>query len=223
MTSFQGSFDASQFQPNQGGQGHPVGKFPFNISHTECVSTKDQQGGMFVVTFTSPSGEIKTRYNLWNQNAKAVEIAHGQLSALCHATGVFKLDWQNEGAALRGARGMMEIGYQKGEEPTAEKPAGGYVEVKKVFDVNGNEPGKGPAPAAQPMQQAPQAQPQMAWPNQPAPPPGSMQASTGFAQQAAPMQQQPNGGWQPPAQQQAPQQPGWTQGAAPNQPPWANK
>ena len=188
---FTGSFDASQFTPNQGGQAHPVGKFPFTVSHTECVQTKDQQGGMFVVTLTSPSGEIKNRYNLWNSNAKAVEIAHGQLSALCHATGVFKLDWQNEGAALRGARGMMEIGYQKGEEPTAEKPAGGYVEVKKVFDVNGNEPGKGPSPAAQPIQQAPQ--------------------------------QQTNGGWQPPQPQQTPQQPVWTQGAAPSAPPWANK
>lgn len=209
---FQGSFDASQFQPNQGGQAHPVGKFPFTISHTECVQTKDQQGGMFVVTLTSPSGEIKNRYNLWNSNAKAVEIAHGQLSALCHATGVFKLDWQNEGAALRGARGMMEICYQKGEEPTAEKPAGGYVEVKKVFDVNGNEPGKGPAPAAQPLQQAPQQQVNP-WPNQP----------NGQSPQQAPMQQQPNGGWQPPAQAPAAQQPAWTQGAAPPAPPWANK
>ena len=202
---FSGSFDASQFTPNQGGQAHPVGKFPFTVSHTECVETKDKQGGMLVVTLTSPSGEIKNRYNLWNSNAKAVEIANGQLSALCHATGVFKLDWQNEGAALRGARGMMEIGYQKGEEPTAENPAGGYVEVKKVFDVNGNEPGKGPAPAAQPM--APQQAP--GW-RQPQP-------------QQPPMQQQPNGGWQPPAQPQAPQQPAWTQGAAPSAPPWASK
>lgn len=212
---FQGSFDASQFAPNQGGQAHPVGKFPFTISHTACESYKDQSGGMFVVTFTSPSGEIKSRYNLWHTQgenaAKTVEIAHGKLSALCHATGVFKLDWQNEGAALRGARGMMEIGYQKGEEPTAEKPAGGYVEVKKVFDVNGTEPGKGPAPAAQPMQQAPQQQANP-WPNQPAQP----------ASQQAPMQQQPNGGWQPPGQQQANPQ-GWTQGAASSQPPWANK
>ena len=157
---FSGSFDASQFSPNQGGGAHPVGKFPFSISHTECVQTKDQQGGMFVVTLTSPVGEIKTRYNLWNSSTKAVEIAHGQLSALCHATGVFKLDWHNEGAALRGARGMMEVGYQKGEEPSAEKPQGGYVEVKKVYDVNGNEPGKAPA---QPQQTAAaQSQP---WPN----------------------------------------------------------
>ena len=204
---FSGSFDAAQFAPNQGGQAHPVGKFPFTISHTECVQTKDQQGGMFVVTLTSPSGEIKNRYNIWNSNAKAVEIAHGQLSALCHATGVFKLDWQNEGSALRGARGMMEIGYQKGEEPTAEKPAGGYVEVKKIFDINGNEPGKGPAPAAQPM----------------APQQSNGQAPGWTQPQPAPMQQQPNGGWQPPAQPQAPQQPTWTQGTAPSAPPWANK
>jgi len=32
---------------------------------------------MFVVTFTTPAGQIDYRYNLFNQSAKAVEIAHG--------------------------------------------------------------------------------------------------------------------------------------------------
>lgn len=148
----QGSFDANQFAPRQSGEGHPLGMYQFTITDTKIVPTKDQSGGMFVVEFTSSAGSISNRYNIWNNNPKAVEIAHGQLSALCHAVGVFKLDWQNEGAALRGARGQMKIDYQKGEEPTAEKPTGGYVEIKKVYDVNGNEPGKAPKAAPQPMQ-----------------------------------------------------------------------
>ena len=176
----QGSFDAQQFKPNQGGQPHPVGsKFDFQITNTEIVQTKDQQFGMFVVEFTTPAGSIVSRYNIWNANPKAAEIAHGQLSALCHATGVFRLDWQNDGAALRGARGKLDVGYQKGEEPTADRPHGGYVEVKKVYDANGNEPGRGPAP--QPAAGAGTVQ---AWGNTP-------------VQQHSPTVQAAPQGWQP--------------------------
>lgn len=200
MPPFNGSFNANQHAPKQVGESHPVGKFPFQVQHTECVQTKDQKGGMFVVTFKTPSGEIPLRYNLWNESAKAVEIAHGQLSALCHATGVFKLDWNNEGAALRGARGMIEVGYQKGQEPTQDNPNGGYTEIKKVYDANGNEPGKGPAPAPQP------------------------QEGNWGGQQQQPMQQQSNGGWvtpqtQQPSNPQPQQQPsGWPQPGQQQQP-----
>lgn len=199
-----GSFDATTYKPNQGGQTHPVGsKFDFQITNTEIVSTKDQQGGMFVVELTTPAGVHIHRYNIWNQSPKATEIAHGQLSALCHATGVFRLDWANDGAALRGARGKVDIGYQKGEEPTAEKPAGGFVEVKKVYDTNGNEPGKGPAPAPSP-------QPQQ-WAN-------PAQNPNAGAPNAAP----PNGAAPQQAWQQGPSATGQVSGAPANpNPPWA--
>ncbi len=202
-----GSFDATQHQPRQGGQAHPVGKFPFTITNTEIVPTKDGNGGMFVITFTSPSGEIVNRYNLWNNSAKAVEIAHGQLSALCHATGVFRLNFDNAGAELRGARGMMEIGYQKGSEPTAENPSGGYVELKKVFDANGNEPGKAKV-VAQPMSPAPVYNDPNATPQGSPPASGNGQAV----------------GWQPQgtqATQQPPNGQGWQQGPVQATPPWA--
>ena len=174
MNGMTGSFDATQFAPRQGGEGHPVGMYQFTITDTKIVPTKDSTGGMFVVEFTSPNGSISNRYNIWNNSAKAVEIAHGQLAALCHAVGIFKVDWQNEGAILRGAKGQMKIDYQKGEEPTAEKPTGGYVEIKKVYDVNGNEPGKAPRAAPQAVQrdqvQSDTAQP---WSNGQAPQPAA--------------------------------------------------
>ena len=142
----QGGFDANAHNPKQVGEGHPPGKFPFQILNTEIVPTKDGTGGMFVVTFQTPAGEIPFRYNIWNASEKAVAIAQGQLSALCHATGIFRVEWTNDGAALRGGRGQIEVGYQKGQEPSAENPGGGYTEVKKVYDAQGNEPGKAPAP-----------------------------------------------------------------------------
>ena len=206
---FNATFDANQFEPRQSAGGHPVGnKFPFEISHTEVKPTKDGTGGMFVVTFTTPAGQIDYRYNLFNQSAKAVEIAHGQFSALCRAVGRYQIDFNNDGAILRGAKGCLDVNYQKGEEPTAERPEGGYVEVKKVYDVNGNEPGKAPA----------QAQPQQ---GQPA------------AGQV--LQQQPGGGWGNGTQLTQPQQnaagassppaQAWSPGgAAPGgTPPWGSR
>lgn len=181
----QGTFDATQFTPNQGGEAHPLGKFPAQISNTEIKPNKANTGGLFVVTFTTPSGSIGNYYNLWNESPKAVEIANKELSALCHATGVFRLDWQNDGAAIRGARCMIEVGEQKDKEG---KPTG-YVEIKKVYDLQGNEPGKAP------VQQQPQTQ----------------------VSQGAPMVAQPNGGWGTGSAQQA-QQPGGWGGATQQQP-----
>lgn len=186
MQGITGTFNANQFEPNQGGQAHPVGlKFPFQITNTEIKENASKTGGYFQVELSSPVGSIKKAYNIWykgENEAKTVEIAHGQLSALCRAVNIYQIDWANEGAALRGGRGMMDIGYQKGEEPTEVKPAGGYVEVKRIYDAAGNEPGK---IAAQPQTQA------------------------------APQVQQPGGGWATPAQQANPaQQPsqGWQGG-----------
>lgn len=235
MVGMNYSFDARQFEPVQGiGTSHPVGKFPATISHTENVETKDKTGGMFVVTFTTPAGSILFRYNLWNKEPKAVEIAHKQLSALCHATGIFQLGFQDEGAALRNARLMIEVGYQKGEDPATNSDAKGYTEVKKVFDANGNEPGKAPAAAPQPQAAgwaAPTQQAQQPMPQQQQP----TQQAGGWQQGPSQQQPQGNGGWtQPqgnPQTQTAPQQQGWQPGPTtspanlpPNteqKPPWA--
>ena len=204
----QGSFNANQFEPNQGFGNHPPAqKVPFTITSTEIKETVAKDGGMFIVEFTSPLGTVRHNYNIWNKTPKAVEIAHGQLSSLCRAVNIYQIDWSNEGAALRGGKGMMDIGYQKGEEPSPDNPnAKGYTELKRVYDVAGNDPSK-PGQAAPQQQAAP-------------------------AQQQAPMQAQPGGGWGQQAQpqqasQQAPQpqqqagqawQPG---GAAPDAtPPW---
>ena len=205
----QGGFDASNIPPEQSaGSKHPLGNFQAQISGTAIEASKDQKSGMFVVEFTTPAGSITKRYNLWHDNPQTVEIANKQLSALCHATGIFKLDWGNEGAALRGAMCAIEVADQMVKDPNggSAKVPNGYVEVRKVFDKAGNEPGKAPA----------QAQP-AAW---------GAPAATQQAPQAA------NPGWgaqqqQPaPAQQQPAPNAGWTQNAAPqaeSRPPWAKQ
>lgn len=184
-----GSFNANQFEPNQGFGVHPPAqKVPFTITGTEIKETAAKDGGYFVVELNSPLGTIRHNYNIWNKTPKAVEIAHGQLSALCRAVNIYQIDWSNEGAALRGGRGLMDVGYQKGEEPSPDNPnAKGYTELKRVYDAAGNDPSK-PASA--------QAQPQAA-----------------PASQGQPMTQQPGGGWGQGAGQAnpspAPSNPSW--------------
>lgn len=183
--------DLRAIPPSQGGMGgHPVGMFDFQITNTHLAETKDKTGAMLVIEFSSPLGRIEKRYNVINPSPQAVEIANKELSALGHAINIFAVAYPKNpdgspvmemaGHTLRGGRGRMEVAYQKGQEPTAEKPSGGYVEVRKVFDVNGNEPGKASA-APQPQQQgggwnnnnqpAPQQQanpaPQQGWSNGP--------------------------------------------------------
>lgn len=216
----QGTFDANQYAPKQAGTTHPIGKFPATISNTSIEPTKDGQGGMFIVEFTTQAGSISQRYNLWNQSEKAVQIAHGQLSALCHATGVFKLQWENDGAALRNGKCQIEVVEQIDKET---KQPNGYTQVAKVYDVNGDEPGK-PKQQAQVQPQQPAQQPQQ-WANGP----------QNGAQQA-PQSPSPAWGHNPPGQQPAPQQApqGWQPGpnvapagapqnGNPPPPPWASR
>lgn len=216
-------FNAQDYIPSQGGGAHPVGNgFDAQITNTFAKATKDQTGGIFHVEFTTQAGKIEKRYNLWNQSAQAVEIANKELSALCYAVGIFKItfpdapngqpDLENAGRELRGARCKIDVVQQVDKDT---KQPNGYVEVKKVLDIQGNEPGR-PANAAPQPQQAPQQSPN------------------------PPMQQNPQGGWGNGQQANAPawgngQQPqpnaaaqpantgGWQQGTAQSNPPWGGR
>lgn len=139
------NFDATNIPPQQVAGKHPEGTYPFQITNTSVVPTKANDGGIFQVEFTTPAGTIINRYNLFNKSQQAVDIAQKELSALCHATGVFKLTMQADnllmcGHEMRGARGVIKVRKQPGNEE--------YMEIERVFDASGNEPGKAGAPAA---------------------------------------------------------------------------
>ena len=149
------TFNAAEHEPMQVGGKHPPGnKFPFTITNTEVKKVKDSDNKLFEVTYTSPAGSVRFNYNLWNTSDTARKIAVGQFAALCHATGIMRVTFPNDsaegpaGKELIGGKGLMDVGFQSGQEPSAEKPEGGYVEIKKIYDVNGNEPGKGPSQQA---------------------------------------------------------------------------
>lgn len=196
-------YDATKYDPNQGIPQMPVGKHPVVVSASEVRPTKDNTGGLLELTLTIIEGPAKNqtgayRLNLWNASQQAVEIAHRQMSALCHAIGVFQV---NDSQQLHNLPFIVDVGLQKDPEAAAK----GYTEVKRIFDKNGNEPGK-PAnnAAAQPAQQAPAPQPaaSTAWGAPPA-----------KAAEAAPAATQTPSWGAPAAQTQAP--------AATEKPAWA--
>ena len=219
------AFNAQQYDPTQGGGSLPVGRHPSIIESSEVKANKANDGGYLQLNVklidgpqTGATGAY--RLNLYHSNPQTAEIAHRQLSAICHCVGVFNVQ---DSSQLHNIPFIIEVGLQKGEE-AAQK---GYTEVKKVFDINGNEPGKAGqgAPAAQPQQQ-PAAQGGFGQ-QQPAQQPQQPQGNAPAWGGGQPAQQQPQGApagnapaWgQQPAQQPAAQQPaqqagGWQQGGA---------
>lgn len=169
--------------PISGPEGLPV-----VITASEMTENKDKTGGFLKLDLTVIDGEHKGatgtyRLNLFNQNAKAVEIAYKQLSAICHAVNVFDVA---DSSQLHNIPFRVVVGLQKDPE-SAEK---GYTEVKGVLYANGSAIGKDGAPAAQ---QATPAPPQFQQqPAQQTPPAFNQQAPP--ATNAAPWQQQPAAG-----------------------------
>lgn len=221
------AFNAQNYNPEQSTGGLPIGKHPVVVDSSEVKPNKENNGGYLQLNLKiidgPQTGTVGAyRLNLYHSNQQTVEIAHRHLSAVCHVTGQFMLQ---DSAQLHNIPFIVEVGPQKNDAQ--------YTEVKKVFDIQGNEPGKaghGQA-AAQPAQAPAGFAPQQPA-QQPAAAPAWGAPAWGQApqQQPAAAPQQPQGapawGQQAPAQQPA-QAPaaapaGWQQGAAPagGNPPW---
>ena len=219
MAQLIAAFNAQQYDPTQGVGGLPIGKHPVVVESSEVKANAKNDGGYLQLNLKiidgPQTGTVGAyRLNLYHSNQQTVEIAHRQLSAVCHVTGVFAVQ---DSAQLHNIPFLVEVGPQKNDPQ--------YTEVKKVFDVNGNEPGKAgqgaqqqaPAGFAPQQQQAPAQQPAQGGFGQPQQPQGQP-AAWGGAPQGQQPQQPANGapawGGQAPAQQPA-QQPGPAQGGAP--------
>ena len=175
-------FDATKVEPAGISSQLPVSGpdgYGVVITASEMKENKDKTGGFLELTLQVTDGEHKGesgayRLNLYHSNAKTVEIAYRQLSAVCHAVGVFQVV---DSTQLHNIPFKAIVGLQKGENPE------GYTEVKGVLGADGSQPGKskGPAaaPAPQPVQQQ-QAPAQAAW--------GAAQQQAPVEQQAAPVQ-----------------------------------
>lgn len=216
-------FDAHSVQPQQGIGAHPPGMFDATITHTYLKETKDGQGLMLNVEFSTAAGKIENRYNIYNKSQQAMDIAQKELSALCHAVNIYQVRYPKNpdgspifdqaARELRGARCRIEVAPQTNKDGTPN----GYVEIKTIFDQQGNAPGKG---GAQPQPQPAQQQPQQ--PMQQQPQGWGAQQNQPQNQQPAPQQNWNNQPASQPAQQPQPQSgQGWSPGPSANGPaPW---
>jgi hypothetical protein len=86
-------FDASQVEPSANLEAIPAGKYLATITESEMKPNKAGTGSYLQLTFQILEGDYKNRIlwarlNLDNPNDTAVQIARGELSALCRAVGV---------------------------------------------------------------------------------------------------------------------------------------
>lgn len=134
-------FDANQVEPANDFDPVPAGKYQAVITESEMTPNKAGTGHFLKLTFQIIEGPFKnrllwTRLNLDNPNATAVQIARGELSAICRAVGVLapndSVDLHNLPLVIhvkckkRSDTGEItnEIkGFAKKESPTPAAPA----------------------------------------------------------------------------------------------------
>ena len=88
-------FDATTVEPSTGKDPIPAGKYVAIIVESTMKPTKSGNGQYLELQYQIVDGEHKgrrvwSRHNLTNPNAKAVEIARGELSAICRSCGVLQ-------------------------------------------------------------------------------------------------------------------------------------
>jgi hypothetical protein len=87
------NFDANQVEPTSGKDPIPAGKYVAAIAVSELKPTKNGNGQYLELEYQVLEGEHKgrkvwSRHNLHHPNAQTVQIARGDLSAICRAVGV---------------------------------------------------------------------------------------------------------------------------------------
>ncbi|MBA3936223.1 MAG: DUF669 domain-containing protein [Planctomycetes bacterium] len=87
------SFDATQVEPSTGRDPLPAGKYVVAIVASEMKPTKNGAGQYLTCEYQILDGEHKgrklwSRHNLQHPNAQTVQIARGELSAICRAVGI---------------------------------------------------------------------------------------------------------------------------------------
>jgi hypothetical protein len=90
------NFNAAQVEPQSSFEPIPSDWYNVMIDESEMKPTKDGGGAYLECRLSILDGpyanrKLYIRLNLQNANATAVNIAYGQLSAICHATGVIQV------------------------------------------------------------------------------------------------------------------------------------
>lgn len=95
------NFDATSVQPNDSFAPIPAGSYIAQITDSSIKPTKSGTGTILNLTWTILDGQFANRkvfdrINVQNANPEAEKIGQRQLSSICHATGVMKLQDSNQ-------------------------------------------------------------------------------------------------------------------------------
>jgi hypothetical protein len=111
-------FNANDVDPNVGFDPIPAGKYLAIITESETKPTKSGVGSYLQLTFQIIDGPYKgrliwARLNMQNPNETTVKIARGELSAICRAIGVMKL---NDSVELHNLPLVISVGCKKRDD-----------------------------------------------------------------------------------------------------------
>lgn len=147
------NFDATGVQPNARPDPLPAGEYRMAITGSEVKPTSTGSGKMLKIELVVLDEPFKGRkvfdnLNIQNANPEAQRIAHGQLSAICHATGVLQL---MNSFQLHNIPMLVRIAIKQSPGYDPQNVVKGYKGILAA-------PGSAPAsPAAAPAPAAPSA------------------------------------------------------------------
>lgn len=136
------NFDANQVAPNTGYEPLPEGWYNVAIDASEVKPTRDGEGAYLQLTAKVIDGPhtgkpVFIRLNIQNKNQQAVDIAYGELSAICHVTGVYQVA---DSSQLHGIPFQVRVTVRTSKDENGN--ASQSNDVKGYKDAAGNEPGK---------------------------------------------------------------------------------
>ena len=149
-----GNFDASKVDPASSFDPIPAGKYLAAIVASELRPTKSGSGHYLELTFEIAEGQHKgrrlwARLNLDNPNPQAVQIARGELSAICRAVGVLQ---PRDSAELHNLPLSIKVACRKRDDTDEiTNEIKGFEKKEAAFS------GVATAPVAPPSVPAPQA------------------------------------------------------------------
>lgn len=149
MTSL--NFDATQVEPQQAFELLPAGTYVAQVVDSEIVDTKSGTGQMLKLTWSICEGEFVNRklfgrINIANTSAEAERIGRAQLSALCHAAGVLRLQDSTE-LHMRPVRIKVKVREDKTGQYEPQNEISGYLPLDGKPAAPTARPAAAPAPA----------------------------------------------------------------------------
>lgn len=131
-------FNANEEEPAGDFSPIPSGKYECVIIESERVRTKADDGSFLKLTFEVTAGDFKGR-RLWanlnteNPSAKAVQIAKGQLSAICRAVGVME---PKDSQELHDLPLMVSVRKTTSDEYGEQNKVTGFSAVERPTDTS---------------------------------------------------------------------------------------